>query len=82
MKIGIFDSGIGGLSVLQEAYHQLPKQEFIFYADTELRLRRQHPTNEARIVYASAPNGMRRFVSIYHCHHYNITAVDFFTAVE
>ncbi len=35
MKIGIFDSGIGGLSVLHEAYHQLPKQEFIFYADTE-----------------------------------------------
>lgn len=35
MKIGIFDSGIGGLSVLQEAYHQLPDQEFIFYADTE-----------------------------------------------
>ena len=35
MKIGIFDSGIGGLSVLQEAYHQLPQQEFIFYADTE-----------------------------------------------
>jgi glutamate racemase len=35
MKIGIFDSGIGGLSVLQEAHHQLPDQEFIFYADTE-----------------------------------------------
>ena len=35
MKIGIFDSGIGGLSVLHEAYHQLPKQEFIFYADTQ-----------------------------------------------
>ena len=35
MKIGIFDSGIGGLSVLHEAYHLLPKQEFIFYADTE-----------------------------------------------
>jgi glutamate racemase len=35
MKIGIFDSGIGGLSVLHEAYHRLPKQEFIFYADTE-----------------------------------------------
>jgi hypothetical protein len=35
MKIGIFDSGIGGLSVLQEAYHQLPDQEFLFYADTE-----------------------------------------------
>ncbi len=35
MKIGIFDSGIGGLSVLHEAYHQLPRQEFIFYADTQ-----------------------------------------------
>ena len=35
MKIGIFDSGIGGLSVLHEAYHQLPGQEYIFYADTE-----------------------------------------------
>ena len=35
MKIGIFDSGIGGLSVLHEAYHQIPDQEYIFYADTE-----------------------------------------------
>ncbi len=35
MKIGIFDSGIGGMSVLHEAYHQLPNENFIFYADTE-----------------------------------------------
>jgi glutamate racemase len=35
MKIGIFDSGIGGLSVLHEAYHQLPDQDFIFFADVE-----------------------------------------------
>ena len=35
MKIGIFDSGIGGLSVLHEAYHHLPGQEFIFYADVD-----------------------------------------------
>ena len=35
MKIGIFDSGIGGLSVLHEAYHYLPEQNYIFYADTE-----------------------------------------------
>lgn len=35
MKIGIFDSGIGGLSVLHEAYHLLPDQEYIFYADTD-----------------------------------------------
>ena len=35
MKIGIFDSGIGGLSVLHEAYHQITGQEYIFFADTE-----------------------------------------------
>ncbi len=35
MRIGIFDSGIGGLSVLHEAYHQLPDQDYIFYADTD-----------------------------------------------
>ncbi len=35
MKIGIFDSGIGGLSVLHEAYHLLPEAEYVFYADTE-----------------------------------------------
>lgn len=35
MKIGIFDSGIGGLSVLHEAYHILPIQEYYFYADVD-----------------------------------------------
>ncbi len=35
MRIGIFDSGMGGLSVLHEAYHVLPDQEYIFYADTD-----------------------------------------------
>lgn len=33
MKIGIFDSGIGGLSVLHQAMHRLPGAEFIYYAD-------------------------------------------------
>ena len=33
MKIGIFDSGIGGLSVLYEAMHLLPHEQFIYYAD-------------------------------------------------
>ncbi len=33
MRIGIFDSGMGGLSVLHEAYHLLPEEEYIFYAD-------------------------------------------------
>ena len=35
MKIGIFDSGIGGLSVLSEALHRLPDEEYLFYADTD-----------------------------------------------
>lgn len=33
MKIGIFDSGIGGLSVLHRAYRMLPDTRFIYYAD-------------------------------------------------
>ena len=35
MKIGLIDSGIGGLSVLHEAYHQLPGQEYLFFADVK-----------------------------------------------
>ena len=35
MKIGILDSGIGGLSVLHRAAERLPDAEFIYYADTE-----------------------------------------------
>jgi glutamate racemase len=35
MKIGIFDSGIGGHSVLYEALSRMPQEEYIFYADTD-----------------------------------------------
>ncbi len=35
MRIGIFDSGMGGLSVLHEAISKLPDQEYYFYADTK-----------------------------------------------
>ncbi len=35
MKIGIFDSGIGGISVLHEAYHHIADADYLFYADTE-----------------------------------------------
>ncbi len=34
MKIGVYDSGIGGISVLHEALTQLPKEDYIYYADT------------------------------------------------
>lgn len=35
MKIGFFDSGIGGLSVLQQAFSMLPQEQFLYYADTK-----------------------------------------------
>lgn len=35
MKIGIFDSGIGGLSVLHLALKYLPEEKYIYYADEE-----------------------------------------------
>ena len=34
MKIGFFDSGIGGLTVLSEALKRLPNHEYLYYADT------------------------------------------------
>ena len=33
MKIGFFDSGIGGITVLYEALKILPKEDYIYYAD-------------------------------------------------
>lgn len=33
--IGIFDSGIGGLSVLKEAVKQLPHEDFIYFCDSK-----------------------------------------------
>lgn len=34
MKIGFFDSGIGGITVLYDALHMLPNEDYIYYADT------------------------------------------------
>ncbi len=35
MRIGFFDSGVGGITVLHEALRQLPNENYIYYADTE-----------------------------------------------
>ncbi|QGG49356.1 glutamate racemase [Heliorestis convoluta] len=32
--IGLFDSGVGGLTVAQEIFRQLPHEEILYYADT------------------------------------------------
>jgi glutamate racemase len=34
MRIGFFDSGIGGITVLHQALRLLPNEDYIFYADT------------------------------------------------
>jgi glutamate racemase len=33
--IGVFDSGIGGLTLLKEMMHTLPHENFLYFADTE-----------------------------------------------
>lgn len=35
MKIGFLDSGMGGLSVLHQAFSALPNEQFLFYADRD-----------------------------------------------
>lgn len=35
MSIGVFDSGIGGLTVLKEAIRQMPQEDYLYYADTK-----------------------------------------------
>lgn len=34
MRIGFFDSGIGGITVLHQALRFLPQEDYLFYADT------------------------------------------------
>lgn len=33
--IGMFDSGVGGISVLRDAVRMLPHERFIFYGDNQ-----------------------------------------------
>jgi glutamate racemase len=33
-RIGVFDSGVGGLTVLQEIYRQLPRESVLYFGDT------------------------------------------------
>ena len=34
MKVGIFDSGIGGVTVLHELLRVLPRVEYVYYSDS------------------------------------------------
>ena len=33
-RIGFFDSGIGGISVLRDAVRLMPEENYIYYGDT------------------------------------------------
>jgi glutamate racemase len=46
MKIGVFDSGVGGLTVLQALRRRMPQQDFIYVGDT------------ARVPYGRKPREM------------------------
>ncbi|MCR5118826.1 MAG: glutamate racemase [Lachnospiraceae bacterium] len=48
MKIGMFDSGIGGLTLLKEALRQLPDEEYHYYADTDHVPYGEHSVEEIR----------------------------------
>lgn len=35
MRIGVFDSGLGGITLLNQALRQMPDEYYLFYADTD-----------------------------------------------
>ena len=35
MRIGVFDSGLGGITLLNQAIRQMPEEYYLFYADTD-----------------------------------------------
>ncbi|NLB34757.1 MAG: glutamate racemase, partial [Elusimicrobia bacterium] len=50
--IGVFDSGMGGLTVLKELRKELPKENFIYFGDT------------AHLPYGSkSPAAVRKYAS-------------------
>lgn len=53
MRVGIFDSGIGGLTVLRNLYHHYPNNEYIYYGDT-LNLPYGNKTKEELIKLSSS----------------------------
>ena len=34
LPIGVFDSGVGGISVLADLVHQLPDEQYVYFGDS------------------------------------------------
>lgn len=63
MNIGIFDSGIGGLTLLHQAMVLMPQENFIFYADTD-HVPYGTKTREQVVAYV---DGVIRFMAEHDC---------------
>lgn len=63
MNIGIFDSGIGGMTLLHQALVMLPKENYIFYADTD---NAPYGTKSREQVIALV-DGVMRFMTEHDC---------------
>ena len=59
--IGMFDSGVGGISVLREAVRQLPHEHFIFYGDT---LHAPYGTKDRQTVLALTRRATERLLDM------------------
>ncbi|GAY78414.1 glutamate racemase [Sporolactobacillus inulinus] len=51
MNIAVFDSGIGGMTVLQQIRKLMPNEDFLYYADTAHIPYGEKPKNEIENVY-------------------------------
>ena len=51
-KIGVFDSGVGGLTVLKEIYKYYPNEDYIYIGDNK-NLPYGEKTKEQLLMYAS-----------------------------
>lgn len=61
MSIAVFDSGIGGITVLKEALKMLPDRDFIYYADTNNVPYGTKPKEHVRDIIFSAVDFLSQF---------------------
>ena len=61
--IGVFDSGIGGLSVLNQIIKLLPNEKYIYYADTD-NVPYGLKTKEQILEYVENNNNLEAFITL------------------
>ena len=57
--IGIFDSGLGGVSTLRQALHMLPKEDFLYYGDNQ---NAPYGSRSVEDIFALSSNAVRYFI--------------------